>query len=100
MSRLADVLGEGCWEKQFDQDGHSGAVWAEFTREFTGDGDTLSVTHVEADPRLRNTGAAGRFMEALVQEARDAGVKLRPVCAYAVHWMTRHPESHDVLRRG
>ena len=70
-----------------------GLVWADYSRR----GDTLSILHVEADPPLRNTGAAGRFMQALVEEARARALKLRPICGYSVMWLRRHPDSHDVV---
>jgi predicted GNAT family acetyltransferase len=69
-----------------------GIVWAEYSRQ----GDTLAILHVEAEPQLRNTGAAGQFMQALVDRARADGLKLRPVCGYAVMWLRRHPDSADV----
>jgi predicted GNAT family acetyltransferase len=70
-----------------------GAVFSDYRRH----GDVLALTHVEADPALRNTGAAGRFMAAAVAWARAKGVKLQPVCSYAVHWFARHPEAGDVV---
>ncbi|HYF21802.1 MAG TPA: GNAT family N-acetyltransferase [Caulobacteraceae bacterium] len=74
-----------------------GRVFADYTRET----DTLLITHVEADPKLRGTGAADRFMRELVGHARQEGLKLRPLCSYAAAWMTRHPdESKDVLGTG
>jgi predicted GNAT family acetyltransferase len=70
-----------------------GQVFSDYRRA----GDVLDLTHVEADPALRNTGAAGRFMAALVDWARAEGVKLRPVCGYAVLWFARRPDAGDVL---
>ena len=55
-------------------------------------GGTVYINHVEAPPALRGTGAAGRFMEALVEAARRDGLTLVPVCSYAVAWLRRHPE--------
>ena len=56
-----------------------------------------ALTHVEADEELRGTGAASRFMQALVQHARDNSLKLAPLCSYARSWSKRHPEANDVL---
>lgn len=78
--------------RRYELDFGDGTVWATYARE----GDTLAIRHVEADPQLRNTGAAGRFMQALVDRARADGVKLRPICGYAAHWLRRHPDSADV----
>ncbi len=68
-------------------------VFADYRR----DGSRLIIDHVEAPMALRGTGAAGRFMEGLVAEARRQGATLVPVCSYAVAWLRRHPEiSQDV----
>jgi predicted GNAT family acetyltransferase len=64
-------------------------VFADYRR----DGRRLYIDHVEAPPALRGSGAAGRFMEGLVEAARAEGVTLVPICSYAVHWLTRHPEA-------
>ena len=55
------------------------------------------LTHVEADPKLRGTGAAARLMEAIVARARERGFKLVPRCSYAVTWFARHPEAQDII---
>lgn len=69
-------------------------VFADYRR----DGDRLIIDHVEAPQALRGTGAAGRFMEGLVVEARRQGVKLVPLCSYAALWLRRHPGlSQDVV---
>jgi predicted GNAT family acetyltransferase len=69
-------------------------VFADYRR----DGARLIIDHVEAPVALRGTGAAGRFMEGLVAEARRQGATLVPVCSYAVDWLRRHPKlSQDVV---
>jgi predicted GNAT family acetyltransferase len=55
------------------------------------------VTHVEADPALRGTGAAARLMEDIVALAREQNLQIVPRCAYAVAWFKRHPDAADVL---
>jgi predicted GNAT family acetyltransferase len=55
------------------------------------------ITHVEAPPALRGTGAAGRLMQGLLDKARAEGVVVTPRCGYARAWMQRHPEYADLL---
>ena len=55
------------------------------------------LTHVEADPALRGTGAAARLMEAIVAHARANNLKLVPRCSYAVAWFARHPDASDFI---
>jgi predicted GNAT family acetyltransferase len=61
------------------------------------DGDTILLTHVEAHPDLRGTGAAGQLMAGILHHAREQGLKVRPVCSYAVAYMRRHREHQDLL---
>lgn len=55
------------------------------------------IPHVEAEPPLRGTGAAGRLMAAIVDGARAGGFRLEPRCPYARIWFQRHPDARDVL---
>lgn len=56
----------------------------------------LVVTYVEAPPPLRGTGAAGRLMKGLLDQARSEHLKVLPLCSYARAWMQRHPEYKDL----
>jgi predicted GNAT family acetyltransferase len=60
-------------------------------------GDVLVLTHVEAPTRLRGTGAAGRFMEGLMQVVRAEGLKVVPRCGYAACWIQAHDRYRDLL---
>lgn len=52
--------------------------------------DTLVIDHVEADPALRGTGAAGRLMEQIVAVAGAEKRQIVPRCGYAASWLRRH----------
>lgn len=60
-------------------------------------GGRLILPHVEADPALRGTGAAGRLMEGVLAKARAEGLKVTPLCAYAAAFMKRRREYDDLL---
>uniref|UniRef100_B0SWD2 N-acetyltransferase domain-containing protein n=1 Tax=Caulobacter sp. (strain K31) TaxID=366602 RepID=B0SWD2_CAUSK len=53
-------------------------------------GHRLVIPHVEADPALRGTGAAGRLMGRVVETARAEGMKIVPLCGYAAAWLKRN----------
>jgi predicted GNAT family acetyltransferase len=55
------------------------------------------IPHVEAEPPLRGTGAAGRLMQEIVAHARENKLVIVPRCSYARAWFQRHPEAADVL---
>ncbi len=93
MTDFHDVLADQRFEQGFaDPEGRLRTVFADYAVQ----GDTRVILHVEADPALRGTGAAGRFMQALAAHARAEGLKLTPRCGYAVAWLKRHPEFDDI----
>jgi len=94
MTPFRDVADEQRFEQGFAAPGGDEAlVFCDYAVR----GSTRALLHVEADPALRGTGAAGRFMESLATHARAEGLKLQPVCGYAVAWLRRHPDFSDVL---
>ena len=74
-------------------EGGEAMVWVDYGVQ----GPVRTLLHVEADPALRGTGAAGRFMQAVADHARAEGLKLAPRCSYAVAWFKRNPDQGDVL---
>lgn len=64
------------------------------------EGAALVITHVEAPPALRGSGAAGKFMQALMEKLHDDGVKqVVPACGYAAAWLARHPEFAAMVKK-
>ena len=94
MTDFRDVPAEQRFEQGFnDPDGESRLVFADYAVQ----GDTRAILHVEADPALRGSGAAGQFMQSLADHARTEGLKMTPRCSYAVAWFKRHKDYEDVL---
>ena len=80
-------------EQRFELEENGLKAWAEYRIR---DGKYV-LPHVEADPPLRGTGAAGRLMQQIVDHARTNALVLEPRCSYARAWFQRHPEAQDVL---
>ena len=57
----------------------------------------LAITHTEVAPELGGRGIAGALMQAVLAHAGAQGLKVRPLCSYAVSYMQRHPETHALL---
>lgn len=89
MTILTDNLAAGRFEMQ--EAGH--IVFADYRRT----GSRLIIDHVEAPRALRGSGAAGRLMEGVVEQARQEGVKITPLCGYASAWLQRRPEYADLI---
>ena len=94
MTEFRDVRDEQRFEQGFtDVEGQLRTVFADYAVQ----GSTRVILHVEADPALRGSGAAGQFMQALAEHARAEKFKLSPRCSYAVAWLKRHREYDDVV---
>ncbi len=93
MSDFRDVSREQRFEQGFvDPQGEMRCVWADYAVSER----IRIILHVEAEPELRGTGAAGRFMERLTDHARDNSLTLVARCAYAAAWARRNPQTRDV----
>ncbi|WP_300575281.1 GNAT family N-acetyltransferase [Phenylobacterium sp.] len=78
---------------RYELDEQGETSWADYRLQ----GERLFIDHVESPPALRGTGAAGRLMKALAQDARDRGLKITPICGYAAAWLRRSPEFKDLV---
>ncbi|MCE7886733.1 MAG: N-acetyltransferase [Alphaproteobacteria bacterium PRO2] len=61
------------------------------------DENTLYIDYVFAPEELRGTGAAGKFMEQLMDTVRAKKMKAVPICGYAASWLRRHSEEYGDL---
>lgn len=78
---------------RFELDVDGQIVFGNYRRQ----GDVLAITHVEAPMALRGTGAAGRFMQGLMEIMRRDAQKVVPLCGYARAWLKRHREYDDLV---
>lgn len=69
---------------ELEEQGH--VAFARYRQE----GTQLVIEHVEAPTALRGTGAAGRLMQGIMDEANTRGLTVVPLCSYAASWISRH----------
>jgi predicted GNAT family acetyltransferase len=89
MTGLRDNVDLGRFE--LDEQGHT--AYADYRRT----DDQLIIDYVESPPVLRGSGAAGRLMTAIAEEARLRGLKIVPICGYAAAWLRRSKDYRDLL---
>jgi uncharacterized protein len=65
--------------------------------DYSRNGDTLLITYVESPVALRGGGTAGRLMSGMLDQVRQEGLKVKPICSYAAAFIRRHPEYQDLL---
>jgi predicted GNAT family acetyltransferase len=64
---------------------------------YTMAGDKAIIDHTTVDDALRGTGAGRKLVEAAVQWARTAKVKILPLCPFAKSVFDKTPAYADVL---
>lgn len=57
----------------------------------------LFIDYVFAPEELRGTGAAGKLMKEICDFAKTENLKITPICGYAVAWLKKHKDYHDLL---
>lgn len=59
-------------------------------------GNIRAAEHTLVPPELGGRGIAGRLVDALIEDAREQGFKVKPVCSYVVKAFEKHPEWADL----
>ncbi len=88
-----DGLRDNAAASQYELDIDGEIVFARYKK---ADG-VLTILWVEAPPALRGTGAAGKLMKLLAQEAVANGWRIVPVCGYAAAWLRRSPDFRSLV---
>ncbi len=56
-----------------------------------------SLTHTEVDPAHGGKGIAGQLVQFALDDLRDQGLRVRPVCPYVASWIGKHPDYADLV---
>jgi hypothetical protein len=60
------------------------------------DAATIIADHTGVPPQYRGQGIAEKLVATAMDDARDKGQKIVPVCSYVVAQFRRHPEWADL----
>jgi len=89
---------------QRDEHGRKGAFYIDEDGEWVAElayvrtsDDTLVIDHVEVDEKLSGQGIGKKLVEAVVNYARENGLKIKPDCPYTRKIIDSTPEYQDVL---
>lgn len=56
----------------------------------------IIFTHTEIDPSLEGQGLGGKLVRGALDQVRDSGLQVLPICPFVQAWMSRHPEYQDL----
>ncbi|MGI8577080.1 MAG: GNAT family N-acetyltransferase [Nocardioidaceae bacterium] len=59
--------------------------------------DTVVARHTEIDPAYAGQGLGSVLVKAVLDDIRDAGKKIRPVCPFVASYLSKHSEYDDLV---
>jgi predicted GNAT family acetyltransferase len=57
----------------------------------------IVLLHAEVDPAHEGQGWGSRLVAGALDDARERGMTVRPVCPFVVAYIERHPRYRDLL---
>jgi len=81
---------------RFEADVEGGIAHADYRMQ----GQVMRIVHTEVPLAAEGRGVAGQVVRAALEHARRQGLRVQPMCSYVRSYMSRHPETHDLLPAG
>jgi predicted GNAT family acetyltransferase len=60
-------------------------------------GTRIALLHAEVDPASRGKGLGDELIESVLADVRARGLQVVPLCPFVKAYMTRHPETQDLV---
>ena len=57
----------------------------------------IALLHAEINPAHERQGWGSRLVAGALDDARERGLRVRPVCPFVVDYIARHPGYRDLL---
>jgi len=57
----------------------------------------MKILETYVPPKLRGRGIAKLLVEEAIRYAKEQGLKIEPVCSYAVYYFIKNPDKREVL---
>lgn len=61
------------------------------------DGSTIVITHTEVEPAREGQGVGSTLVSKALDDVRDRGLRVRPLCSFVRSYIERHPAYQDLL---
>jgi predicted GNAT family acetyltransferase len=60
--------------------------------------DVVTFTHTEVDDRFEGRGVGSRLARAALDDVREQGKRVRPLCPFIARYIREHDEYADLVR--
>lgn len=93
---MALAINESANKKRFEVELESKWAFIDFIRAE----NKMYLTHTEVPPELEGKGIGSSLVKYALQQIKDEGRKLVPLCPFVAAYLKRHPEYHSLLASG
>lgn len=59
-------------------------------------GGVVVVPHTEVDPAFGGRGLGSALVRGLLEDVRERGLRVRPLCSFVAAYLDKHPEHADL----
>lgn len=60
--------------------------------------ESILIKHTEVNPGHEGQGLGAELVRRVLDDIRSRGLTVIPICHYALNYVRRHPEYHDLVR--
>jgi uncharacterized protein len=57
----------------------------------------IALTHTQVEPAFEGQGLGGKLAQHALDDARDRGLRVRPLCPYISAYIRRNPQYADLV---
>ena len=93
MSDRSLVVRHNADAGRFEADVDGGVAHADYRMQ----GRVMRIVHTEVPLASEGRGVAAQVVRAALEHARHHGLRVQPLCSYVRSYMSRHPETQDLL---
>ncbi len=90
---MTDTVRDNPARNRFELQTEAGLALANYRR----DDRTITITHTEVPRAVEGRGIGSRLVKGMLDQIRQEGRKVVPLCSFVAAYVSRHPEYRDLL---
>ncbi|MFA6266435.1 MAG: GNAT family N-acetyltransferase [Pseudolabrys sp.] len=92
---MTDTVRDNPARNRFELATDAGTAIANYRR----DDRTITITHTEVPRAVEGRGIGSQLVRGMLDQIRQEGRKVVPLCSFVAAYISRHPEYRDLLQR-
>ena len=90
---MTDTVRDNPSRNRFELQTSAGLALANYRR----DDRSITITHTEVPRAVEGRGVGSALVKGMLDQIRQEGRKVVPLCSFVASYISRHPEYRDLL---